>query len=76
MTLAFLIILVTGVVKFLSVYHLLGFSYEFSYSIFGITALTELHDFSGLALILLILIHIRLNWGWVKGVFARLRRIQ
>lgn len=33
----------------------------------------RLHSYNGLALVILVVLHIALNWGWVKANIFRLR---
>lgn len=34
-------------------------------------AAIEIHEHNGIALIVLIVLHLALNWGWVKGQFFK-----
>lgn len=58
---SFILVAVTGIIKFPGLMQAVGMSYgNFPKSEFSM-----LHDWSGIALTLLVLIHIILHWDWI-----------
>ena len=60
---SFLGVVITGIIKFRT---LLGyFDVSLSFSDAGWGLLRTIHDWSGLVMAILVLIHLILNWGWI-----------
>ncbi|MDD5136207.1 MAG: DUF4405 domain-containing protein [Candidatus Omnitrophica bacterium] len=34
-------------------------------------AITEIHEYNGLILAVLVILHVALNWGWIKSQFFK-----
>lgn len=64
---SFTIVVVTGLIKFP------GFLSTFGISLrsLPIIQISQLHDWSGLLMVVLASAHIWLNWGWVASNFLR-----
>jgi hypothetical protein len=56
---AFLLISITGIIKFpgWGLYGSLGFK-----------GISKIHDWSGIALVVLVLVHLILHWPWIKSM--------
>jgi len=61
--LSFLGVTITGIIKFRSFLSLFGITID--YSAMPIRQLSNLHDWSGLVMALLVLIHLITNWDWI-----------
>lgn len=63
----------TGVVKFRSFLSMLGINLD--YASMNMTLYRQIHDWSGLVMVFLVLVHLVLNWSWIvsvtKGFFVR-----
>lgn len=63
----------TGIVKFRSFLSMLGISLD--YESMNMTLYRQIHDWSGLVMVVLVLIHLILNWSWIvsvtKGFFVK-----
>lgn len=55
----------TGIVKFRTLMHLLGININYEAMNMGLYRI--IHDWSGLAMTILVIVHIILNWDWIKG---------
>ena len=63
---SFLAVTITGIIKFRSFLSLFGISID--YASIPIRILSKIHDWSGLAMAILVLIHLILNWNWIVSV--------
>lgn len=61
LALAFILSFFTGILKWPGLIGKLGLSY----SALPMAAITKIHDFSGLAMGLLVLFHLILHWKWI-----------
>ncbi len=54
--LSFIIVAITGIIKFpgLGLYKILGFR-----------GISKWHDWAGIVMVVLVLIHLALHWGWI-----------
>jgi len=64
MALAFLVMGITGIIKFLQVKGI----FNIDYNALPLGQITLLHDWFGIILISLILIHLILHWSWIKNM--------
>jgi hypothetical protein len=65
---ASIIVAITGIIKFPGLFDLLNIDpYKYPLGLF-----TWLHDWLGLAIVVLTLIHLAMNWAWIKGMTAKL----
>lgn len=60
-----LLVIITGIIKFRSLWNLLGIN--INYELMNMTAYRIIHDWSGLVMTLFVIIHLVLNWDWIKG---------
>jgi hypothetical protein len=60
-----LIVIITGVIKFRSLWNLLGVN--INYELMNMVAYRVIHDWSGLVMTIFVIIHLFLNWDWIKG---------
>ena len=60
---SFLLVTVTGIIKFKSFLAIFGVA--INYSEIPIRVLSRIHDWAGIAMALLVLIHLILNWDWI-----------
>ncbi|MBU0536782.1 MAG: DUF4405 domain-containing protein [Nanoarchaeota archaeon] len=71
LAITFLISSVTGIIKFKQIFRITGISY----SSLPMYEISVLHDWSGIIMALLVLIHIVLHWSWIvcttKGFFNK-----
>lgn len=69
MGLSFIIVAITGIMKWSGTLKQLAFQRESRHLV------TLIHDYTGLLMILLVLIHLILNWKWIismtKNVFSK-----
>jgi hypothetical protein len=61
---SFLCVAVTGIIKMPGLMQNLGISYM----AIPFNVITPLHDMSGVAMALLVLVHLVLHWGWIVGM--------
>jgi hypothetical protein len=61
LALSFLAVTLTGILKFPGLIPALGLSYRDLPMVF----LSNLHDWSGIAMAVLVLIHLILHWNWI-----------
>ena len=61
--LSFLGVTITGIIKFRTLMGLFGVKFAFSDATWGL--LRTIHDWSGLVMAILVLVHLILNWGWI-----------
>ncbi|MBD3312823.1 DUF4405 domain-containing protein [Candidatus Woesearchaeota archaeon] len=68
---SFLSVALTGLIKFKQIFRLTGIGYEG----LPIYEISVIHDWSGLVMALLVVVHIALNWSWIvcttKDLFLR-----
>lgn len=64
--LSFLGVTFTGIVKFRSFLSLIGINLDYDSMNMGLYR--TIHDWSGLAMAVLVLFHLIVNWGWIVGV--------
>ena len=71
--LSFLAVTITGIIKFGSFLSLFGISLD--YSSMPIGTMSRIHDWSGIIMAVLVLIHLISNWDWImattKGYFEK-----
>ncbi|MFH0798249.1 MAG: DUF4405 domain-containing protein [Candidatus Woesearchaeota archaeon] len=71
MGISFILSGVTGVIKFPGLLMKLGISFQ---SI-PIRTISDVHDWSGLAMVLMVFVHLALHWNWIvcttKNMFRR-----
>ena len=71
--LTFLAVTITGIIKFRSFWSLFGMKLTFADATWGI--LRTIHDWSGITMAILVLVHLILNWSWIvettKEYFSR-----
>jgi hypothetical protein len=64
---------ITGVVKFRSFLSIIGMTPD--YSSMNMNLYRQIHDWSGLVMVFLVLVHLMLNWSWIvsvtKGFFVK-----
>ncbi|MCA9488131.1 MAG: DUF4405 domain-containing protein [Nanoarchaeota archaeon] len=58
-------VIVTGIVKFRTLWHLLSININYEAMNMGVYRIV--HDWSGLAMTIFVIIHLVLNWDWIKG---------
>ena len=73
MFLSFLAVAITGVLKFRS---FLGFfGVELDYASMNMRLMSRVHDWTGILIVVFVLIHLILNWSWIvsttKQLFCR-----
>ena len=61
---SFLCVAVTGILKMPGLVQTLGMNYKS----LPFNVITPLHDFSGVVMTLLVLLHLVLHWGWIVGM--------
>lgn len=75
LALTFLIVFLTGIVKWPGLIYKFGLTY----ADLPMRTLTLLHDWAGLAMGLLVLVHIILHWRWIvaftKKIFGKKKRV-
>ena len=68
-----LLVIITGIVKFKSFLALFGAS--INYAEFPIRIFSKLHDWSGIAMAVLVIVHLIMNWDWIiattKNIFKK-----
>ncbi len=68
-----LLVIITGIIKFKSLWELLGVN--INYEVMNMGAYRVIHDWSGIAMTIFVIIHLVLNWDWIsattKGYFKR-----
>jgi hypothetical protein len=68
-----LIVIITGIIKFRSFLGLIGINLNYDLMNMGLYRI--LHDWSGLAMTVLVIIHLILNWDWIiattKCIFSK-----
>ena len=73
LAISFLAVTITGIIKFRSLWSLFGIAFVFSDAAKAL--LRTIHDWSGLVMAVLVLVHLILNWGWIvettKEYFCR-----
>ena len=69
LAISFFISFITGIVKWPGLINLIGTT---AYKILYIKNISTLHDFSGLAMGLLVLVHLVLHWGWIKAMTKKI----
>ena len=60
-----LLVIVTGIIKFRTLWRLL--SIEINYEVMNMTAYRIIHDWSGIAMTVFVIIHLVMNWDWIVG---------
>lgn len=68
--LSFLGVSFTGVVKFRSFLSLIGINLD--YSSMNMTLYRQIHDWSGIVMIFLVLIHLIVNWDWIVSMTKKI----
>ena len=58
-------VIFTGIVKFRSLWNLLGVN--INYEMMNMGAYRVVHDWAGLIMTIFVIIHLVLNWDWIKG---------
>ncbi len=58
---SFILVAVTGVIKFPGLLSVFGMSY----GDIPISGLSRLHDWSGIAMSILVIIHLAMHWNWI-----------
>jgi len=58
-----LLVIITGIIKFKSFLAIFGAS--LNYAEMPMRMLAKMHDWSGLAMTILVIIHLILNWDWI-----------
>jgi|APSaa5957512622_1039677.scaffolds.fasta_scaffold333079_2 hypothetical protein len=70
---SFLLVTITGIIKFKSFLSLFGIS--INYQEIPIRILSQMHDWAGLAMAIIVLIHLIENWEWItvttKQIFKK-----
>ena len=61
---SFFCVAVTGILKMPGLVQNLGMNYKS----LPFNVITPLHDFSGVVMTLLVLLHLVLHWGWIVGM--------
>ena len=64
MGISFLIVTITGIFKFPAVTDYLSFIFR----IIPAPLMMQLHDWSGIAMALFVLLHLVFNWNWIVSV--------
>lgn len=74
LTITFILVFFTGILKWPGLVLWFGFSY----SNFPMRAFSLIHDWSGLIMSLLVFVHIILHWNWIiattKKIFSKKKR--
>jgi membrane protein DedA with SNARE-associated domain len=65
LAMSFLICFITGLIKWPGLVKLIGLS---TYKILQIKNISMLHDWSGLIMSVLVLVHLALHWKWIVSV--------
>ena len=65
LAISFFICFITGLIKWPGLIKIIGTS---AYKVLHVKNITLLHDWSGLIMGLLVLIHLALHWNWIKAV--------
>jgi len=60
-----LLVIITGIIKFRSLWELLGIN--INYEVMNMGAYRVIHDWSGIVMTVLVIVHLILNWDWIKG---------
>ena len=72
LALSFFICFVTGLIKWPNLIKIIGVS---AYKVLHVRNISMLHDWSGLIMGLLVLIHLALHWKWIvsvtKSIFSK-----
>jgi len=63
---SFLGVTITGIIKFKSFLLLLGI--QIDYALIPMEVISQIHDWAGLAMAILVLVHLILNWDWIVAV--------
>ena len=63
LAISFLAVTITGIIKFRTLLGYFGVTLAFSDA--AKSLLRTIHDWSGLAMAILVLVHLILNWGWI-----------
>lgn len=56
-------VMITGLIKFRTLHHLLGMNLD--YESMPLTLLRTIHDWTGFAMFVFVVLHIILHWGWI-----------
>jgi len=68
-----LLVIITGIIKFRSLWRLLGI--DINYEVMNMTAYRVIHDWSGIVMTVFVIVHLILNWDWIvattKDYFKR-----
>ena len=67
MAISFLVLALTGLFKWPS----LMMNFSGVYGIIDFRLMSKIHDWSGVVLVLFILVHLCLNWTWIKSWFVK-----
>ena len=65
LALSFFICFITGLIKWPGLVNIIGVS---AYKILHVKNISNLHDWSGLIMGLLVLVHLALHWRWIVSV--------
>ncbi len=65
LTISFFICFISGLIKWPGLVKMIGVS---AYKTLSVRNISELHDFSGLIMGLLVVIHLALHWKWMVAV--------
>jgi len=58
---SFILVAITGIIKFPGLLSVFGIGY----GSIPISGLSKLHDWSGIAMSILVIIHLALHWNWI-----------
>ncbi len=73
LAISFFICFITGLIKWPGLIKVIGTS---AYRILHVRNISILHDWSGLIMGLLVLVHLILHWGWIVSVSKSIFRSQ
>jgi hypothetical protein len=72
LAISFFICFITGLIKWPGLIKIIGTS---AYKVLSFSKISFLHDWSGLIMSLLVLVHLALHWGWIvamtKNIFRK-----
>jgi len=75
LALSFFIVFFTGLIKWPGLIKIIGVS---AYKFLRFSNISTLHDYSGLIMGLLVLVHLALHWNWIvamtKQIFSRKKK--
>ena len=71
LAIAFISVAVTGIIKFIGLYPSLGIDLK----LWPLKQISTIHDWSGIAITVLVLIHLIVHWKWIiamtKSIFKK-----